>query len=39
MALPDHWRPFLDWNMQVETAKTHPHRDLLENYSPITLVC
>ena len=35
----DHWRLFLDWNMQVEVAKTHKHRDLLGSYTPTTLAC
>ncbi len=35
----DHWRSFLDWNMTTEVTRTHPHRDLLENYSPHSLAC
>ncbi|MEZ6130664.1 MAG: hypothetical protein R3C59_18415 [Planctomycetaceae bacterium] len=35
----DHWRSFLDWNMQTEITRTHKHRDLLKDYTPITLVC
>ena len=35
----DHWRKFLDWNMQAEITRTHKHRDLLGNYTPITLAC
>jgi len=35
----DHWRGFLDWNMQNEVARTHPNRDLLEDYMPLTLGC
>ncbi len=35
----DHWETFLQHRMEHETAQIHPHRDLLNDYQPITLAC
>lgn len=35
----DHWRGFLDDQMQREIASTHRHRDLTVDYQPYTLAC
>ncbi|MEX1027154.1 MAG: ISKra4 family transposase [Candidatus Paceibacterota bacterium] len=35
----DHWRSFLDDHITQETKKTHPHRNLLAEYIPLTLAC
>ena len=35
----DHWRGFLDWNRTRDVEATHAHRDLVEDYTPITLAC
>lgn len=35
----DYWRGFLDWNMTHDVKRTHPNKDLLQNYSPLTLAC
>jgi hypothetical protein len=34
-----YWRPFLDNRAELEVAKTHPHRNLISNYTPETLAC
>ena len=35
----DHWRAFLDDRREREVARLHPHRDLLEDYQPMTIAC
>ena len=35
----DYWEPFLADRMSGETERTHPHRDLLNEYQPMALAC
>jgi len=35
----DHWRLFLDTRMQQEIAATHRHRNLIDDYTPLSLAC
>lgn len=35
----DHWRKFLDHQMETQTQQIHPHRELLNDYQPMTLAC
>lgn len=35
----DHWRSFLNWYIANELVNTHPHRHLLNDYTPSTLAC
>jgi hypothetical protein len=35
----DYWREFLDSRMATDVEQTHPHRDLLEDYTPSMLAC
>ena len=34
-----HWREFLNWRMEKETATIHQHHDLLRDYTPTNLAC
>lgn len=35
----DHWDTFLKRRIQNEVKQTHPNRNLLNNYTPLTLAC
>ena len=35
----EHWESFLADRMSGEAERTHPHRDLLKDYQPMTLAC
>lgn len=35
----DHWESFLANRMSSEAKRTHPHRDLLNDYQPMALAC
>jgi len=35
----DHWRTFWDWHTAQEVTRTHPNRNALSNYTPLTLAC
>lgn len=35
----DYWRRFLEWNMTQEVQRTHPHRNLIQSYTSLTLAC
>ncbi len=35
----DHWRTFFDWHKTNEGYRTHPNRNSLSNYTPLTLAC
>ena len=35
----DHWRPFLDSRIQEQTAVAQQHRNLIADYTPLTLSC
>ena len=35
----DHWQTFLDWHRTKEVTRTHPNRNSLANYNPLTLAC
>ena len=35
----DHWRAFLTWHMTEEVTCTHPNRNCLQEYTPLTMAC